>query len=161
MFNLWLNLRCAGLKAGVGELTRLPQFEPLVSVSAGAQDVDYLRCCGAYPLIVQHHVQALVVGNGRESGGDNRLLFGALVLEAAALHLKDAALHRGQTTGLLLRFRLILYFYLVLCLRMSPCLCSVVSARSCSVMFPPVCSSPAAVGVAYRKYSSSPSLEEK
>ena len=77
MFNLWLNLRCAGLKAGVGELARLPQFEPLVSVSAGAQHVDHLRRCGAYTLIIEHHVQALVVGNRGESGGDNRLLFGA------------------------------------------------------------------------------------
>ena len=96
MFNLWLNLRCAGLKAGVGKLARLPQFEPLVSVSADAQNVDHLRRCGAYPLIVQHHVQALVVGNRGESGGDNRLLFGTLVLEAAALHLKDAGAPPGS-----------------------------------------------------------------
>ena len=40
------------------------------------------------------------------------------MLEAAALHLKNAALHRGQATGLLLRFRLILYFYLALLFRM-------------------------------------------
>lgn len=72
----------------------------LVSVSASAQDVDNLRCYGAYTLIIEHHVQALVVGNRSKSGSDNRLLFGALVLEAAALHLKDAALHRGQATGL-------------------------------------------------------------
>ena len=58
----------------------------LVSVSASAQDVDNLRCYGAYTLIIEHHVQALVVGNRSKSGSDNRLLFGALVLEAAALH---------------------------------------------------------------------------
>ena len=43
----------------------------LVSVSAGAQNVDHLRRCGAYPLIIQHHVQALVVGNRGDSGGDS------------------------------------------------------------------------------------------
>lgn len=90
----------------------------LVSVSTGTQNVDNLRRCGAYPLIVQHHVQALVVGNRGESGGDNRLLFGALVFESAALHLKDAALHRSQTAGLLLRFRLALRFHLALLFRL-------------------------------------------
>ena len=138
MFNLWLNLRRAGLGAGTGELARLPQFEPLVSVSAGAQNLDHLRRCGTYPLIVQHHVQALIVGNRGESGGNNCLLFGSLVLEAAALHLKDAALHRGQTAELLLRFRLIMCFYLVLYLRMSPCLCLDLSGfgafLSCSLL---------------------------
>ncbi|BAI64076.1 uncharacterized protein conserved in archaea [Rothia mucilaginosa DY-18] len=114
MFNLWLNLRCAGLDAGVGRLARLPQFEPLVSVSAGAQNVDHLRRCGAYPLIIEHHIQALIVGNRGETGGDNRLLLGTLVLEAAALHLKDAALHRGQPAGLALGFRLVFYFRLAL-----------------------------------------------
>ena len=99
MFNLWLNLRCAGLDAGVGRLARLPQFEPLVSVSAGAQNVDHLRRCGAYPLIIEHHIQALIVGNRGETGGDNRLLLGTLVLEAAALHLKDAPTPHSGTAA--------------------------------------------------------------
>ena len=85
----------------------------LVSVSSGAQDVNNLRRCGAYTLIVQHHVQALVVGNRGEPCGNNCLLLGTLVLEAAAFHLKDAPLDRGQTAGLGLCFRL------VLCLRLS------------------------------------------
>ena len=151
MFNLWLNLRCTGAKAGVGKLARLPQFEPLVSVSASAQNLDNLRRCGTYTLIVQHHVQALIVGNRGESGGDNRLLFGALVLESAALHLRMRRSTGVRPPGWL---------------PTSGWFCasgwaSAVSARSCSDTFPPVCSSSAAVGVAYRKYSSSPSLEEK
>ena len=63
----------------------------LVSVSASAQDVDNLRCYGAYTLIIEHHVQAL---------------------EAAARHLKDAARHRGQATGLAPYLRLVLCFRL-------------------------------------------------
>ena len=149
MFNLWLNLRCAGLKQEL-EARTTPQFEPLVSISAGAQNVDNLRRCGAYPLIVQHHVQALVVGNRAESGGDNRLLFGALVLEATALHLRMRRSTGVRPPGWLCASG---WF------STSGWVCAV-SARSCSDTFPPVCSSPAAAGVSWRVYPSSPSLEE-